>query len=224
MPEISSKPDLQQIIFELKKVPDAVWGKYQFQRDLLNNKITQQQKRQMIASSVACGIAAARKIRKEHGNKTALEIFESMQVPINYSDEEQIGNRLLFALYEADRGVLLMKKPIEKFNEYSQQTGFEQHQVENYILSHELFHHIESHDPEIYTQKTKIGLWKFLFYTYRSNIRALSEIAAMSFTKELNQLDFSPYLFELILVWPYDQNQTYTLYNEVNAIYLSEID
>ncbi|MGX7163857.1 hypothetical protein [Enterococcus massiliensis] len=218
MPETLSKPNLEQIILELKQVPDVVWGKYQFQRDLLNKKITQQQKRQMIASSIACGIATARKIRREYGKKSSSEIFDEMGVSIRHSDEEQIGNRLLFALYDPDRGVLLMDNPIKKFSEFSDQTGFNQEQIENYILSHELFHHIESHDSEIYTQKTKIDLWKFLFYTYRSNVRALSEIAAMSFSKEFNQLDFSPYLLELVLVWPYDQGQTVKLYNEVKSL------
>ncbi|WP_427159117.1 hypothetical protein, partial [Bifidobacterium longum] len=64
------------------------------------------------------------------------------------------------------------------------------------IIGHELFHHIEASVKGIYTQSEKIVLWRLPFYTHQSNIRALSEIAAMSFSKEMNQSDFSPYVLE----------------------------
>lgn len=57
------------------------------------------------------------------------------------------------------------------------------------IIGHELFHHIEASVKGIYTQSENCAV-AVAFYTHQSNIRALSEIAAMSFSKEMNQSDF----------------------------------
>lgn len=172
----------------------------------------------MIAAAQACGIGEARKLKAVYPRLSLLELYERLEIPIAYGDEEQIGNRLLFALYDPRNGVFLMKKPIEKFAQLAQEEGITADATRDVLLAHELFHHIESQNEELYTQKKKIELWKFLFYTHRSNVRALSEIAAMSFAKELLAMSYSPYLFEVLMLWPYDQEQAQSHLTEIQEI------
>lgn len=218
MPEILNKLDFTAAFNQLAGVSDVNWGKYQFQRDLLQKKVSQEEQWQMIAAAQACGIGEARKLKAVYPRLSLLELYERLEIPIAYGDEEQIGNRLLFALYDPRNGVFLMKKPIEKFAQLAQEEGITADATRDVLLAHELFHHIESQNEELYTQKKKIELWKFLFYTHRSNVRALSEIAAMSFAKELLAMSYSPYLFEVLMLWPYDQEQAQSHLTEIQEI------
>lgn len=218
MPEISNKPDFTAAFQLLTTVSDASWGKYQFQRDLLQTKVPQEEQWQMIAAAQACGVGEARKLKAVYPRLSLPELYERMGIPIAYGDEEQIGNRLLFALYDPRNGVFLMNNPIEKFAQLAQAQGITAAGTRDVLLAHELFHHIESQNTELYTQKKKIELWKLLFYTHRSNVRALSEIAAMSFAKELLGLSYSPYLYEVLMLWPYDEEQARCHLTEIQEI------
>lgn len=209
------------IIEDLIAVPEETWAAFQFARDPLRKKISVEEQQVMGVKALRCGKDAAKKIRQRFPEKSVQEILQELKVPIVHQQEEHIGSRLLFALYDSSRGILLMDKPLEKFANLDQQSVFTHEMIEDLILSHELYHHIETNDPEIYTQKTEIILWKFLGYKHRSNIRSLSEIAAMSFAKKLNQVDFSPFLLDIVLVWPYDQEQAIEMYQEVMS-YLAQ--
>lgn len=61
-------------------------------------------------------------------------------------------------------------------------------------------------------------LWRLPFYTHQSNIRALSEIAAISFSKEMNQSDFSPYVLEAVLLCPYNEIRSQGILEEIKEI------
>ena len=207
MPEISNKLDFSEVFAKLQAVSETTWGSYQFQRDILKKKISPTQQQEMIAAAITCGQTEARKILAKYPELSMQERYQEMQIPIAYGDEENIGNRLLFALYDPNNGVFLMKNPIEKFAQAAANEGITADFVTDVLLAHELFHHVESHDETLYTQTERVQLWQVLFYKYRSNVRALSEIAAMAFAKELLGLDYSPYLYEIMMVWPYDEDQ-----------------
>ncbi|MHC5248762.1 hypothetical protein [Enterococcus sp. LJL90] len=207
--------ELQELITQLAAVSDETWSAFQFARDPLQKKISPEEQQLMSREAFVSGQAAARKISKQFPNKTVQEILEELKVTVVHQQEEQIGSRLLFALYDSSRGILLMDRPLEKFLDSTQDQLFTRTKLESLILSHELYHHIESHDSNSYTQNKKIVLWKFFGYQHRSTIRSLSEIAAMSFSKELNQTEFSPFMLDILLVWPYNQDQAIEMYQEV---------
>ncbi|ATU30344.1 hypothetical protein CU024_2350 [Enterococcus faecium] len=140
-----------------------------------------------------------------------------MAVPIVSCESEQINERITFATYAEDEGIRLMTEPLEKLK-CSGLASISKETAQALIIGHELFHHIEASVKGIYTQSEKIVLWRLPFYTHQSNIRALSEIAAMSFSKEMNQSDFSPYVLEAVLLWPYNEIRSQGILEEIKKI------
>ena len=83
------------------------------------------------------------------------------------------------------------------------------------LLAHELFHAVEEqYAGEIFTRTEKIELWRKPF-SNRSVISCLSEIAAMAFARQLSGLSVSPYMLDVLLVYSYDKNTSYGLYDEI---------
>ena len=119
--------------------------------------------------------------------------------------------------YAEDEGIRLMTEPLEKLK-CSGLTSISKETAQALIIGHELFHHIEASVKGIYTQNEKIVLWRLPFYTHQSTIRALSEIAAMSFSKEMNQSRFSPYVLEAVLLWPYNETRSQGILEEIKEI------
>ena len=85
----------------------------------------------------------------------------------------------------------------------------------NTLLAHELFHAVEErHVKEIYTRTERVELWRKPF-SNKSTISCLSEIAAMAFAGKLLDLKVSPYMLDVLLVYSYDKNAAWGLYDEI---------
>ena len=88
----------------------------------------------------------------------------------------------------------------------------------NTLLAHELFHAVEErHVKEIYTRTERVELWRKPF-SNKSTISCLSEIAAMAFAGKLLDLKVSPYMLDVLLVYSYDKNAAWGLYDEIMNI------
>jgi hypothetical protein len=86
------------------------------------------------------------------------------------------------------------------------------------LLAHEIFHGIEYTNKDlIYTKTEKVELWRKPF-SNRSPIICLSEIAGMAFAKELLNLDFSPFLFDVFLMYGYNKEAATCLYEDILEI------
>ena len=206
----------EQIVADLTPINDQVWGQYAFSRELLNRKLTAEQRQELITASIEEGERTAEKIQIKYPNFSIAEVIaaQGVKVEMMKNDDEVIGSRILFALYTPPKLIQISKAPIQKIGAFNL-PGLAEQDVENMMLAHELFHHIESHDKEMYTQKTKIVLWKFLFYSYKSTVRATSEIAAMAFSRTLNQLKYSPFMLDILLFYSYDPQTATKMYYEV---------
>lgn len=206
----------EQIVADLTSIDDMVWGQYAFSREMLNKKLTPEQRHDFITESIKTGVETAEKIQIKYPNFSIAEIVAAhgIRVEMMKNEDEVVGSRILFALFTPPNLIQISKGPIEKIGAY-ELPGLAAENVENMMLAHELFHFIESHDKEMYTQKTKIVLWKFLFYSYKSTVRATSEIAAMAFSKTLNQMKYSPFMLDILLFYSYDPQTATKMYYEV---------
>ena len=144
------------------------------------------------------------------------EICEQMAVPIVSCESEQINERITFATYAEDEGIRLMTEPLEKLKcsglaSISKETAQALIMDMNYFTTSKLL-------LREFIRKAKNCAVAVAFYTHQSNIRALSEIAAMSFSKEMNQSDFSPYVLEAVLLWPYNEIRSQGILEEIKEI------
>ncbi|THE10070.1 hypothetical protein E1H99_10310 [Enterococcus hirae] len=215
---ILNKPESNELFTELLMISEETWGYHEFQKEILKRKISCNQQKNMIKEAMQCGIETANKVRNEMLDTTIQEICIRLGTTISHQQSEETKERLTFATYDEETGIRLMTEPLEKLREQIQCNNHPLEKTENLILGHELFHHIESKDLNIYTQRTKIELWKLFGYRHLSTVRAVSEIAAMSFSKELNQVDFSVYIIEVLLLSFYDLEKSQLVLQRVKEI------
>lgn len=216
---------LGEMLEHLLTIDDVAWGLYAFSRELLKKHISHEEMIDMTQKAIACGKEYAKRMIKEIGSNDAIIMAKELGIKVESCDEERIGNRVLFAHYTKPSEIKIMKEPIIKaMNELSNEKTilvelFQQNSIINTILGHEIFHVVEDKfEREIYTRVEKIVLWNFLGLKNYSTIRALSEIAAMSFTKELNAITYSPFLLDILLYYGYDQLGAETIYRDVLRI------
>ena len=203
------------LIQRLLKVEDDSWGMYAFSRDILQNKVDEQMKKAMIKKAICCGYEKAEEVISVYGNNP-FDIARRLGLNVRISYEAQASDRVLFALFTPPKDILLMEEPIKKaaFIPEIHNTITEE-QIMALLLGHELFHYFEENDKCIYTRTEKISLFHFWKFKYRSTIRALSEIAAMYFTKRLNRFSWSPFALDFILYYNYDREVAMRIYEEV---------
>jgi hypothetical protein len=215
--ETANDAELRKMLKVLLDIPDSVWGEVAFAKDLVRDKISAPLKAEMIVKASAAGVAMAEQCQAQYPNLTIEEIVAKEGLDLTYHAEEKIGERILFAMYTPPKQIVVMKNPIMEIVKAIPK-WLSENELKAIILGHELYHHLECSDPSTYTQSEKIVLWKLPFYESKSQVRALSEIAAMTFSKKMNHLEFSPALLDIVLFYAYNPDQARKMYEEVVAL------
>lgn len=214
----------EEMIQNLMGIDDVSWGLYAFSRDQLKRRITEGEKIQMIHRAIACGKDYAKLIQCEVGTNDPHRIAKKFNIQIIQKSEEITGSQILFALFTPPSQIQIMNEPINRAVQLVPKEKailielFQQNSIINTILGHEIFHFLEQREEKIYTQTEKVVLWRFLGYRYNSTIRALSEIGAMAFTKELNGLCYSPFLLDVLLFYSYNSVAARKIYDDIIGI------
>jgi hypothetical protein len=213
---------LVEMIQNLLQVEDEAFGLYAFSRDILKERIPADKKLEMIRKAMSCGREYAQRIIREYGSSEVKTIAEKLKLKIVFQDALMTGKRILFASYTPPDEIGIMTEPVDKAvqlilkDESVLVEYFEKDSIMNTILGHEIFHYVEDQfEQEIYTRTEKILLWKLLGFKNYSTVRALGEIAAMAFTKELNGLKYSPFILDILLYYSYDSFNAEKIYHDV---------
>lgn len=207
---------LESMMETLVQVDDISWGMYAFSRDILRDRITADVKKEMIEKAIRCGYEKADEIMSRFGTSDPEEIARELGLRVEYIDQGQVADRVLFALFTPPDRIQIMGEPIKKaVADPAVASLISEDQIKQLILGHEIFHYLEEEDEAIYTRNEKIALWKVLGYTNLSTIRALSEIAGMYFSKKINSFSWSPFALDVILYYNYNVNEAGKIYNDV---------
>jgi hypothetical protein len=213
---------LAEMIRNLLQVDDESWGLYAFSRDILKGRIPADKKIEMIKKSIDCGKEYAQRMISECGSSDVQIIAEKLSLKVSLKNVMITGNRILFAYYTPPNEIEIMTEPVDKAvqlileDESIPIEYFKKDSIINIILGYEIFHYIEDQfEKEIYTRTEKILLWNLLGFKNYSTIRALGEIGAMAFTKELNKLKYSPFILDILLYYGYDSSSAERIYRDV---------
>lgn len=206
----------------LVNMSDKEWGQYAFSRDPINNKISYELRQEMIEKANLCGKEQALKLKKRFHNLSVKQITEKMNLKITYKDSNGTDNYIMFACYNSPNKVTLFMKNVTLVEQFIKENQLEKSldnvDIENMLLLHEMFHHIEGNEQNIYTKTETIKLWKIGFFEYKSKLIALGEIAAMAFAKEMLSLSYNPYVFDVIMLYPHDTKKADEIFVEVKEI------
>lgn len=211
----------EEMVKKLESLSEEDWGRYAFSREPLEGRFTDEQKMDYTARANACGREWARKISEECGTKNPRKIAEKLGMQVKTPKTPVGGGLVLFAQFVEPDEITIFTDCVDKAVRLEESCGnslLERENLTNTLLAHELFHAVEEqHVKEIYTKTEKVELWRKPF-SNKSTISCLSEIAAMAFAKELLNLKASPYMLDVLLVYSYDKNAAWGLFDEIMSM------
>ena len=211
---------LADIIRELSGVDDVSWGLYQFSRDRYRDRLSQEEKADLIASSNKAGRREAMRMKEEMGTTDPYQIAQKLGLRISFSDMKQQRGRIVFATFEHPDKVTLMNEPVElALSADDARALVDPEEARRLMVAHEIYHVLEDRDPSLHTSDRKVVIWKLFGKEHLGTLQAPSEIAAAAFSRELNGASFSPLMLDIMLYWSYDRDSAYGLYQEVVRYY-----
>lgn len=217
-PEYENIPPLDCLVKDLMKIDDVFWGNYVFSRDILNEKFSDDDRRRWIFESLNCGRKYAQMVAEKAQSSDPATISSLLGAKIYYIKEDQGRDHALFANFTTPNEIHIVSnvlKSIEPIN-IDGNIIIDSSSVEKVLIAHELFHYIEeTNKKEIFTRNEKVELWSIGSFKNTSTIRSLGEIAAMSFSKELNGIGYSPFILDVIIVYGFNKNLAYKIYTQV---------
>ena len=198
---------------------DEDWGRYAFSRDPLKGKVSYELRKEMIEKANECGKKEAIKLKEKYKDVPIKKIIKRMNIDYIEKNSNVTETYIMFACYNSPNKITIFKRNklmVEEFiEENNLSSKLEYIDVESMLLAHELFHHIEENNEEIYTKNEKVVLWKIGSYKYKSGLVCIGEIAAMAFAKELLSINYNPYVFDVLMLYPHDKKKATELYKEI---------
>lgn len=212
---------LDEMVRTLSNLTEGQWGRYAFSREPLEGKFNQEQKIDYTARANECGRQWADRMAAEYGTRSPILLAQKMGMEVKTPKTPSGGGLVLFAQFVQPNEITIFTDCIEKGQALAKECDcplLEDNMLMNVLLAHELFHAVEEqHEKEIYTRTEKVELWRKPF-SNRSKIACLSEIAAMAFAGHLLDLEISPYLLDVVLVYAYDKKAAWGLYDEICSL------
>ena len=184
-------------------------------------KFTDEQRRDLTRQALACGREYAEKLAAQYGMRDPEKLAKVLGVKVDFPDMPQSTERVLFAEFREPDKVHIYMDGVRKGRILLSEPGVPhaltgQLDIAKLLIGHELFHWVEEkYKKEIWTRTYKIELWAPRPLHNRSGVGVLGEIAAMAFTKTLNNLPYSPYVMDAFLVYGYSPEAASGLYEEM---------
>ena len=218
--------ELGEMLQELLGISDEQWGRYAFLREPLAGKTTPQQRVEFVQQAYACGTEYAQKVMKLYSVHSLAQLAQSLKAQVSFPFRPEGGagaGQVLFARFTHPNKIEVFTDCIQKAEAALQKENvpeaLKNTPIADVLLGHELFHMVEEmYADEIYTMTPQIPVKIVGLIPSRAKLICLSEIAAMAFTKELNGLPFTPYLYDVFLVYLYNKQEAYNLFSQVRSL------
>lgn len=172
--------------------------------DILGAKLSEVKQEELVRLALECGQEYAKwylQLNKVETN--IVEIARSQNIDIEWLDSIGVSNVVIFGQYTPPRKITLNKHAIATIVTNAETYGIEHltfDVISNIILGHELYHWVEEQfEEEIFTRTHQEVLWKFLGFQMKSRIGVLAEVAAMEFSRCINDSNISSYVMNQLI-------------------------
>ena len=211
------------IVEDLCRLKDLDWARYAFSREPLNGKFDDAQRMQLTQKALDTGTEVADSCIARHGTKDPFAIAKALGLWVSHPYKPQDAGRVLFAEFCPPKQVNIFMDAINRADDLMPEPGVRAAlgdiHIPSILLAHELFHvEEEKQRGEIWTKAYNIELWRIGPLRNRSRVSVLSEIAAMGFSRRLNDLAYSPYVMDAFLVYGYSADTASRLYEEMMGL------
>lgn len=210
---------ITEMLKNLLALPNSFWDDYAFHNELLTSKISPKRKKELIIETHKCGKGLADNILSTTPDITPSLLINLLNLNVNYINEPFSSEYVMFACFNKPNKVQIFNNTIEKAKSIIDTNNLNDLlcnvDIFDVLLSHEIYHYLEYKMPYIYTNQKLLTLWSFGKFKFKSNIICLNEIGAMTFTQELLNLPYSPYIFDLLFLYSQNEQMAKELYDNI---------
>jgi hypothetical protein len=213
---------LCSMIERLVKLSETEFGMYAWSGEPLERKFDRKQKLRYVLEAGRCGREEAVLLKEEYQTSDPDTIARHMGLKVFAPDTPLGGGHVIFARYVEPDEVDIFTDGLERAERLIADCslgGLLGHvDLRSLLLAHEIFHAVEYRKADsIYTKTEKVELWKRPF-SNKSGLVCLGEIAGMEFAREMLGISYSPYVFDVLLMYGYQEDAATALYEEIMNI------
>ncbi|MCH4031158.1 MAG: hypothetical protein LKG56_06295 [Lachnospiraceae bacterium] len=164
--------------------PDRVHSRDELKRDVLYEKIPEEDRIPICDKAWDTGVEAARCIMQEYGERTSIQdIAAQCGLVVKRLDRDNVaGNMRYFSEYYAGRNTIFMYSG--GIARWAEENHFTYDQAEELILSHEFFHYLEQNKIGETAKQYEVPTVKIgKHILVKVGVRALCEIGAHGFSR-----------------------------------------
>lgn len=207
----NNKNNIDFLLQKLMQKSEKDWGYYLISRDNLFKKISEKEKQIILDSSLECAESEYFKFIEKFGELTPLQYADKLLLKVQENDDKIEEMFMYFSLYNEDPPTITISKTVvELINQVIEEEELKDLlmdiNLKELAIAHEIFHHIESITPDIYTRQKNVSIFKFKNIKYEACAACASEIAAVHFSKMLTNLSYSPSVLGILLSYSYSKD------------------
>ncbi|MBE5980055.1 MAG: hypothetical protein E7249_13090 [Paenibacillaceae bacterium] len=194
----------KQLLEDISR-PDKFWREYTFNKYVPASALAQESKEEIIEKSIETAVVMYKKYMKAYAGCSPEEwpARLSLEVEHRYFYEQYEIQRYIALYLPSEKTIVLQHKALNKVHEFIVQNDlcdmFAEEEMRQIAMYHEIFHHIETITPEIYTASRMIKKRFFWVFFYHTSCIAASEVAAVEFSRLMSQSDCHPCVYERLL-------------------------
>lgn len=204
MRTISENNKFERLLEQCLRADDRAWARLSLDSDLMSRHIKEEDKSEVIDQSIACGHNWGQTIRKKYPERKTIDILRELGIGyIQESYDRPETKQIIFFAQFKENKIFVSQDRVDEIEEMIAEYGLHKilgmFDTADVLAAHELFHYIESQNPDIITRNFKIrgcGLFRKKGRPYMA-----SEIGAFSFAQELCEISFHPKVLEVVALY-----------------------
>lgn len=196
-----------EIVQQILNIKDDQWWESIFRQDPMYNRLGKDQIEQFITLGVTTGEEYALRKHQQLQERELSDIVEDLGIDLKFEEEYGFEGLVVFANFSQPNTIRIFKKNIilfKKFMEDENITDMPPIDVEKTLFYHELFHFFEVSDDALKLDNIRFESFRIGPIKLKSRLIALSEIAAMSFTRKLTESPVNPCALNILMQMPHD--------------------
>lgn len=213
---------LRGLIGRLKACPDDVWWQYLLKKDPLYGKIPPAAQPALIAGAVGCAAAVYDRLTAGYGRRSPAAYATALGLTVATEDIRTDYDYILISCYTAGPPLIKLSATAldllaglierETLPAMLSRAG-----LADLAVAHELFHHLEEGEPASFTRQKTVEYRALGILKYKVCPLSASEIAAVHFSRLMTGLEYSPAVYELLLLYLQKQPLAEKLIGELLA-------
>ncbi|MGV8981282.1 hypothetical protein [Clostridium sp.] len=206
----------------MENCDDSLWWNYTLKKDPFFKRLLAEEKSKIIEDSIKCAVEMYKKLIHDYGNLSALEYANKLGVKVIEEDLKMDSTFMYIAFYNSKPPTIrLSNTTIDMISELIEKEELKfllnKQELKEIALVHELFHHLEHLNKNIYTRGKNTEVRLFNIVNYKVCTVSASEIAAIYFSKLMKALQYSPCIYEILLISTKNKEHAEKIINEILA-------